>query len=1386
MEIPERFRVDDDDEEDAGKVASNDPDAYAAQSLYGVIAQASKKEMVLQPALHQESGSDTESEWEDGARRGSADATFSAESSSRPPKGPTKADASDSRGQKLSEHRLIRSFMLKPIRERRESIDTDAMSQSQFLPPKGTIPSPSGRFRDDAQGEHDATIMDRKLKSKVKVERESASSSRQGSYSGSSETDGPSKARVALSEVLADIFQFDEPEEIVDEFECWYLQSVLLPGSLFVTKKHLCFYAYMQKKGNVTTKSGHFSKQGKRSPRYRRYWFTLKGDVLSYYSSAAEPYFPSGSIDLRFAVEAELARGNDKKTIEDTTNFSVTSDKRTYYFRADSPSSAKEWVRSLQKVIFRSHNDGDSVKISLPLENIMDVEENAVIGVATTVKVKIISDDTTYAVDEYYFTFFNKGHDALDLLQSLTSGNDAKQAAAEMDDSEGRPPVRKSRASFRRSASLEQSSRLSSPAALPRIPEAVRSTLSPLVPNSPTSPRLSGDSRRASGDFGRPSMSQSRASFERGRRSRSISRKSGSRQVSKSPLSAVPSRQHSTLSGTAPDDMSASQMLSRDDAFRSPTLRIPKPHRAVSESTGERRGQHSYEQSPTVLSGDQSHGNPSQSRSGSEVETTTSPIELQESRDGSPSEQQQRPWIGSSQSTLRQHAFHLAGVVRESGKRVSALLSSNPKNYYDKFSAAITGGKRHYSENEALAPDESIRDPKQDLDTALEETAEHERRFQEHFALPATERLRAVFYCWLHKVLPLYGKVYISDRRFCFRSLLYGTRTKLVVPFRDIEDAAKEKGFRWGYPGMVVVVRGHEELFFDFGTQGLRDDCVVTILRGLDVTKKTLESVVWTEEEREEAEAAERENDMLRMARKGNYTMADPLDLRHVGAPILADDRNASVIDSKPQAPLRVTCLTIGSRGDVQPYIALCKGLIGEGHSVKIATHRQFESWIRGHGIEFAPVDGDPAELMRVCVDNGMFTPAFLFEANSKFRGWLDDLLRSSWTACQDSDLLIESPSAMAGIHIAEALAIPYFRAFTMPWTRTRAYPHAFAVPTKKWGGNMNWTSYAIFDNVFWAMTSGQINRWRRKTLGLRPTDNNKLQTNKVPFLYNFSPAVVIPPLDWSDWIRITGYWFLDEASAWTPPADLVNFLEDARAAGRKIVYIGFGSVPFSDSKLLTEQIVCAVEKARVSCILSKGWSDHFTRHDPSTPEVVLPSTILPIRAAPHDWLFTRIDAVVHHGGAGTTGASLRAGLPTVIKPFFGDQFFFATRVEDLGVGIHLRKLTGIALGKAMWIALHDTRMLSKARVLGERIRGEDGVATAIQAIYRDWEYAKSLIKRRPPPSSQADEPKEVKTDDEGEESWTFVEKKAEEGSSSGRHSRSGEEGAGAEEVWKR
>lgn len=730
---------------------------------------------------------------------------------------------------------------------------------------------------------------------------------------------------------------------------------------------------------------------------------------------------------------------------------------------------------------------------------------------------------------------------------------------------------------------------------------------------------------------------------------------------------------------SAPDTIvTASQILTRDDVFESPTIHSLRPETSfdgVSFEAPTRPSRHTLSQ-PML---NEQRRSPKQDVSTNRKPHAASTPTINE--------------VMKAGAYPLQRAAGFAEYLKTRSRQMSSLLATESMGYIEKVSGMWIGGGKHYAEGE---------------DSHLEHNMDGEEtetggsfgdRFRAHFALPPTEKLQATYYGYLHRVLPLYGKIYIGSSKLCFRSLLPGTRTKMILPIKDVENVEKEKGFRFGYQGLVLIIRGHEELFFEFNTADSRDDCAVTLHHKLESIRFLAQSSILVQKDKDEAEAAKAEQLLLEEA------MQEPLIEDFGDIHPIFDDPRASIVNFKPAESLRITCLTIGSRGDVQPYIGLCKGLLEEGHRPKIATHAEFEPWIRKHGIDFAPVDGDPAELMRICVENGMFTYSFLKEASSKFRGWIDDLLTSAWNACQDSDVLIESPSAMAGIHIAEALQIPYFRAFTMPWSRTRAYPHAFAVPEHKMGGAYNYITYVMFDNVFWRAISGQVNRWRKMELGLRATTLDKMQANKVPFLYNYSPFVVPPPIDYPDWIRVTGYWFLNEASTWTAPTELTDFIRKARDDGKKIVYIGFGSIVVSDPAALTRTVVESVQKAGIRCILSKGWSDRLGDAKSSQPEVPLPAEIYQIQAAPHDWLFTQIDAAVHHGGAGTTGASLRAGVPTIIKPFFGDQFFFGSRVEDLGVGICMKKLNVGVFSRALWEATHSERMILKAKALGEQIR---------------------------------------------------------------------------------
>ncbi|KAL2816808.1 hypothetical protein BDW59DRAFT_136447 [Aspergillus cavernicola] len=1167
-----------------------------------------------------------------------------------------------------------------------------------------------------------APILSRMVEARALLDNEDLMESSQSSLERMDESISQQPQASPLSLRLMEMFGFEEPEMVIVEYACSLLQSMLLNGYMYVTQGHVCFYAYLPRKSTVAIKSGYIHKRGRKNPKYSRSWFSLKGDVLSYYADPNNLYFPSGQIDLQYGISASLSESKEKEG--ESKDFQVTTDNGTYYFRGESSASAREWVKALQKVIFRTHNEGESIKVSFPLENILDIEESPMVEFAETLKIRVVESEETFAIDEYYFTFFKSGQDALSLLKGLIRDTPTKI----------------------------------SPQSLSPQPDDTKSTRGSQNRWSVTS----GSKSQGIPIRGRRSASTSFLSTDR--TGPEMSLRIRQQDSSSSFVNSIDQTMESSgiLQSMTDTTESASQILNRSDVFQSPTI-------------------HGYQQGPSAARTGRRYSNETAksiaeraldrldiSKDGLEVQDSISDSE-QDSKDAS------RLYsavafndIVKAGSYPLQRAAGFAEYLKNRSKGFSNLLATESMGYIEKVSGMWAGGRRHYGETDNVLPEERAFYPE-----SKEDSLRDGERFRAHFALPPTEKLQAAYFAYLHRVIPLYGKIYISQNRICFRSLLPGTRTKMILPLNDVEDVEKEKGFRFGYHGLVVIVRGYEELFFEFNTADSRDDCAVTLHQSLESVKFLAESVLLPQQTKDESEAAKIEHRMLQDARLSTSPELPLYESSEI-RPIF-DDPSAEIVDFKPAESMRITCLTIGSRGDVQPYIALCKGLLAEGHKPKIATHAEFEPWIREHGIDFAPVDGDPAQLMQLCVENGMFTYSFFREATSKFRGWIDDLLSSAWASCQGSDLLIESPSAMAGIHIAEALRIPYFRGFTMPWTRTRAYPHAFAPPNFRMGGGYNHATYVMFETVFWQAIAGQINRWRKKELGLKATTSDKMQPNKAPFLYNYSPSVVPPPLDYPDWIRVTGYWFLSEGSDWTPPRELAEFIQRARQDGKRLVYIGFGSVVVADPQALTRTVVESVLKADVRCILSKGWSARLGDLENTKVEIPLPPEIHQIQSAPHDWLFSQIDAAVHHGGAGTTGASLRAGVPTIIKPFFGDQFFFGKRVEILGVGISMDRLNVTMFSRALWEATHSERMIVRARRLGERIRSEDGVATAIQAIYRDLEYAKTLTRQRCRDSStpfspvpavklisglfKTDRPADSGLDDDVTdlEDWTFV-----------------------------
>lgn len=415
---------------------------------------------------------------------------------------------------------------------------------------------------------------------------------------------------------------------------------------------------------------------------------------------------------------------------------------------------------------------------------------------------------------------------------------------------------------------------------------------------------------------------------------------------------------------------------------------------------------------------------------------------------------------------------------------------------------------------------------------------------------------------------------------------------------------------------------------------------------------------------------------------------------------------------------MRIAILAFGSRGDVQPYIALGKGLHDAGHAVRLVTHQNFGGLVKSYALEFMPVVGNIQEIaeseeMKKLLEKGNFlaiTRHTAKLAQDAAIQWAKDGL----AACEGVELIVAGVGGLnLGVALAEKLGIPFLQAHVVPFTPTSAFPGIlFPQSLSRLGGGFNTLTHHLTRQIMWQGFRSADNQARKQVLGLPvasfwgPYQHDSLQ--QTPVLYGFSPSVIPKPADWDSKTHITGYWLLDPTTDWTPPGALVEFLQ----AGPPPVYIGFGSMGSRNPEETAELVLKAVQRTQQRAILQTGWGGMQKEN--------MPTNVFMVDSIPHSWLFSQIAAVVHHGGAGTTAAGLQAGVPSIIIPFFGDQPFWGQRVADLGVGpkpIPRRQLTVERLAQAIQTAVTDSTMRQRAADLGARIRAEDGITKAVEII---------------------------------------------------------------------
>lgn len=413
---------------------------------------------------------------------------------------------------------------------------------------------------------------------------------------------------------------------------------------------------------------------------------------------------------------------------------------------------------------------------------------------------------------------------------------------------------------------------------------------------------------------------------------------------------------------------------------------------------------------------------------------------------------------------------------------------------------------------------------------------------------------------------------------------------------------------------------------------------------------------------------------------------------------------------------MRFTMIAIGSTGDVRPYIILGRELKRRGHRVKLTSFESFRGLVTEAGLEFAPLSGDVTQFMASIMKPGTNGFTYLSQLESSIKGMAGMLLKDLMAACLDAEAMICTFFGSMMYSIAEKNHIPCIQTQYYPMDYNASVPISSA-PGLRLGKAWNKTTYRVGYLMISTLERRYLTGWRKeqgmKIRKIRPRPDYTIHGHTVPVLYAVSPLLMPRPNSWGEHIHMTGFWNDDAQESYTPPDDLAAFLEK----GPKPVYVGFGSMVSGDMGKTLQIVLEGIRQAGVRAVLLKGWG--------GKAELKSDKNIYVGEYIPHDWLFENVAAVVHHGGAGTTAAGLRAGRPTLVIPFGGDQPFWGSQVRAMGCGpkpIRRESLTGEKLAEALRDLTANGAYKVAARELGVRLKNEPGTQNAADIIEEEIE----------------------------------------------------------------
>jgi UDP:flavonoid glycosyltransferase YjiC (YdhE family) len=413
-------------------------------------------------------------------------------------------------------------------------------------------------------------------------------------------------------------------------------------------------------------------------------------------------------------------------------------------------------------------------------------------------------------------------------------------------------------------------------------------------------------------------------------------------------------------------------------------------------------------------------------------------------------------------------------------------------------------------------------------------------------------------------------------------------------------------------------------------------------------------------------------------------------------------------------SPVRTTIFTVGSRGDVQPYVALGGVLAERGLDVTVATHEPFREFVTDRGLGFAALPGDPRTLLATpeaqeLLRTGLGLVRFARRFVSILEPWFWKLVDAVTPIHARSDAVLYSALAFPTWHLAQVDRTPTVQLSLQPLLPTSSFP-AITTSFDDLGSFGNLMSHRINQQLFWQPLRSAVDEWRARDLGLPPQGVRgpyaELAAKREPIVHGFSRHLVARPPDWPDHAIVSGHWPLQDDRPL--PAETVAWLD----AGPAPVYIGFGSIRDSESEQLASVAIAAAERAGERLVLDAGWTGL---------EGAGGDRVHVVSDTDHTRLFPRMSAVVHHGGAGTTHTAAAAGVPSMAVPYYADQPFWGRRLQAVGVGaepLPRRRLDAETL-RARITTMGDDGMRSRAAEVGAAMRSEGGLETATAFILR-------------------------------------------------------------------